>query len=81
MTPMNDIRILKRRFRALEKRRRFLKRMEQKRRVHVGTLRLRQRLRLDILQYKLHKLERRKAKQAKRETAKLNRTLKRRRKK
>ena len=81
MTPISDIMILKRRFRTLKKRHRFLTRMEQKRRARVRTLRLRQRLRLDILQRKLRKVERKKAQQAKRETAKLNRTLKRRRKK
>lgn len=85
MTPIRDSRILKKRIYSLKKRERTLKRIERKRRRRVLRLRLRQKLRLDLYNWKVkHKQYRadcRKKNIAKRETAKLNRTLKRRRKK
>ncbi len=82
---MTNTRLLKRQFRSLKKRERFLKRMEKQRRVRVYGLRLHQRLQMDLHQWykrmKMQRLENRKRTSAKKETAKLNRTLKRRRKK
>ncbi len=76
--------LLKRQFRSLRKRERFLKRMEKQRRVRIYGLRLHQRLQMDLhkwyRQMKMQHLENRKKASAKKETAKLNRTLKRRRK-
>ena len=83
MTPIRDTIVLKRRFRALKRQHRFLKRMERKRRIHVHGLRLSQRLRISLQKKKQisqqRRLEKKKRIMAKRETAKLNRTLKRRR--
>lgn len=85
MTPVRNTIVLKRRFRALKKRRRFFNRAEHRRHMRLRILRLRQRLRLDLIkkqqERKQRRVEKRKLKVAKRETAKLNRTLKRRRKK
>lgn len=83
MTPARDIMILKRRFRSLKKRERFLKSIQRKRHRRVRRLRLHQRLQLDLNNWKTQRKQkraaRRKRSSAKRETAKLNRTLKRRR--
>lgn len=85
MTPTNKKTILQYRVRSNKKRNQFLKRAERERRVRVRRLCLRQRLRLDIYNWKLshskHYAEHKKRISAKIETAKLNRTLKRRRKK
>lgn len=85
MTPIQKKRLLRRRMRMLEKRKRYIKRMERNRRVSVMGLRLHQRLQLDIQGKKMlrakRKAERNQRLAAKRETAKLNRTLRRRRKK
>ncbi len=82
---MTKKRMLKRQIRSLKKRERFLKRMEKQRRVRIYGLRLHQRLQMDLHQWykqmKMRHLENRKKSSAKKETAKLNRTLKRRRKK
>ncbi len=85
MTPIHERKILKKRMNALKKRERNLNRIARMRHRCVLRLRLRQRLRLDLYNWKMkHKQHRaacRKKTMAKRETAKLNRTLKRRRKK
>lgn len=83
MTPIRDNIILKKRFRELKKRQRFLKQVERNRRRRVFMLRLHQRLQLDVHSHIKKQGERRmeakKKRIAKQETAKLNRTLKRRR--
>ncbi|MBQ9983168.1 MAG: hypothetical protein IJP29_01125 [Lachnospiraceae bacterium] len=85
MTPIQKKRLLRRRMRMLEKRKRYIKSMERKRRVSVMGLRLHQRLQSDIQGKKMlrakRSAERKQRLVAKRETAKLNRTLRRRRKK
>lgn len=83
MTPKRKRTVLRHRVRSLRKRQRMLKRLERRRRVSIKGLRLSQRLRLDLLNKKKarekKREERKKKLVAKRETAKLNRTLKRRR--
>lgn len=85
MTPIQKKRLLRRRMRTLERRKRYLKRMERNRYMSIIGLRLHQRLRLDIQEKRLRraarKAERKQRMAARRETAKLNRTLRRRRKK
>ena len=85
MSPIRSRKVLKKRLYALRKREHFLKRMNLNRRSCVLRLRLRQRLRLDLYNWKMKQKQRRaeqkKKSIAKKETAKLNRTLKRRRKK
>lgn len=85
MTPKHKRRILQSRIRSNERQNQLLKRAERERRVRVRRLRLSQRLRLDIYNWKLSRSKRyaehKKRISAKLETAKLNRTLKRRRKK
>ncbi len=84
MTPTRKKRILRKRLHVLNKRKRLLKRAERKRRRRVLRLRLNQRLKLGIALYREQRaskrLERKKKRIARAETAKLNRTLKRRRK-
>lgn len=83
MTPKRKRTILRYRVRSLRKRQRMLKRLERRKHIGMRGLRLSQRLRLDLLHNKQvrekRKAERKKMLVAKRETAKLNRTLKRRR--
>lgn len=85
MSPIRDRKVLKKRLYTLKKRERYMKKGERKRHRRVLMLRLHQRLRLDLYNWrtkqKQYKAERKKKSIAKRETAKLNRTLKRRRKK
>ncbi len=85
MTSVRDKKVLRKRMNSIKNRERTLKRTERKRYRRVRRLRLRQRLRLDLYNWRMkqkqHQAERRKKMIAKRETAKLNRTLKRRRKK
>ena len=84
MTPIQNGNALRKRFRSLEKKKRYLKRAERMRRMRVRRLRLHQRLKLDVHLYqekrKKERIEKKKKRIARRETAKLNRTLKRRRK-
>lgn len=83
MTPVRKKNVLQYRFRSLKKHNRFLKKAERRRRICVHGLRLSQKLRLDIHNWKVSHGKRyaecKKRISAKRETAKLNRTLKRRR--
>lgn len=85
MTPIFKKNVLQYRFRSLKRHNRFLKKEERKRRIRVRGLRLSQKLRLDIYNWKVSQGKRcadyKKRFSAKRETAKLNRTLKRRRRK
>ena len=85
MTPKHKSRILQFRVLSNERKKYLLKRAERERRVRVRRLRLSQRLRLDIYNWKMSHSKRyaehKKKLSAKLETAKLNRTQKRRRKK
>lgn len=85
MTPIQDKVIMKRRYRAMNRRRRLVKKAQRKKRMRVWGLRLSERLRMDLQKSKekrkLYRLKMKQRYMAKRETAKLNRTLKRRRKK
>lgn len=85
MTPIQKKRLLRHRMRTLERRKRYMRRAERKRRTRIMGLRLHQRLQLDIREKKrvraIRKIERKQRLEAKKETAKLNRTLRRRRKK
>lgn len=84
MRPVARRRILRRRLRSLNRRERFVRGIERKRRRRIQLLSLRQKARLEkrgrVEQRRMKEAERRRKISAKRETAKLNRTLRRRRK-
>lgn len=83
MTPIRNGIILRNRVSSLEKRKRRLKRLRHGRHLKWRGLHLSQRLQLDIQMQKEQRakkrIEKKKKRVARRETAKLNRTLKRRR--
>ena len=84
MTPIEKRKMLKKKMNSLHKRQRLMKEMEKKRRRRVCVMRLHNRLRMNLFgrkaMRKQSREERKKKTMARRETAKLNRTLKRRRK-